>query len=89
MKYNMNFLSLLLWVTQFGLSLLFPLCFFLVLAVWMQEKLGLGGGFVLVMGLIGLLTSVSTARSCIRSLRKDAEKVSGQNKPPVAFNDHD
>lgn len=89
MKYNMNFLSLLLWVTQFGISLLFPLCFFLVLAVWMQEKLGLGGGFVLVMGLIGLLTSVSTARSCIRSLRKDAEKVSGQNKPPVAFNDHD
>ena len=89
MKYNMNFLSLLLWVTQFGLSLLFPLCFFLVLAVWLQGKFDLGGWFVLVMGLIGLMTSVSTARSCIRSLRKDAEKVSGQNKPPVAFNDHD
>lgn len=89
MKYNMNFLSLLLWVTQFGLSLLFPLCFFLVLAVWLQGKFGLGGGFVLVMGILGLLTSVSTARSCIRSLRKDAEKVSGQNKPPVAFNNHD
>jgi hypothetical protein len=89
MKHNMNFLSLLLWVTQFGLSLLFPLCFFLVLAVFLQGKFGFGGGFVLLMGGIGLLTSVSTARSCIRSLQKDAEKVSGQNKPPVAFNDHD
>ncbi len=88
MKYNTNFLSLLLWVTQFGLSLLFPLCFFLLLAVWLQGRYGLGSGFVLAMGIIGFLTSVSTARSCIRSLRKDAEKVSGQNKPPVAFNDH-
>ena len=89
MKYNMNFLSLLLWVTQFGLSLLFPLFFFLVLAVWLQQRYGLGSGFVLVMGLVGLLTSVSTARSCIRALQKDAETVSGKNKPPVAFNDHD
>ena len=33
----MKFLNLLMWVTQFGLSILFPLCFFLLLAVWLQN----------------------------------------------------
>lgn len=85
----MNFLSLLLWVTQFGLSVLFPLCFFLWLAVRLQQRYGLGGGIVLILGAIGLLTSVSTAKSCIRALRKDAEKAGKQEKPPVGFNEHD
>lgn len=89
MKYDMKLLSLLLWVTQFGLSVLFPLCFFLLLAIWLQNRFGLGIWILVVFGVVGLLTSVSTARSCIRSLRKDAEAVGEQKKPPIAFNDHD
>lgn len=89
MNSKMNFLSLLLWVTQFGLSLLFPLCFFLWLAVRLQQRYALGSGIVLILGAIGLLTSISTARSCIRALLKDAEKVGKQEKPPAGFNEHD
>ena len=89
MKYDMKLLSLLLWVTQFGLSVLFPLCFFLLLAVWLQSRFELGLWIVAALGLLGLLTSISTARSCIRSLRKDAEAAGDQKKPPIAFNDHD
>lgn len=89
MSNKMKFLSLLLWVTQFGLSVLFPLCFFLLLAVWLQSRFGLGLWIVIVLGILGLLTSISTARSCIRSLRKDAEAAGEQKEPPIAFNDHD
>lgn len=89
MSNKMKFLSLLLWVTQFGLSVLFPLCFFLLLAVWLQSRFGLGLWIVIVLGILGLLTSISTARSCIRSLRKDAEAAGEQAEPPIAFNDHD
>lgn len=88
MKHPWNFLSLLLWVTQLGLSLLFPLCFFLILAVRLQQRYELGTWIVLLLGLVGFLTSVSTARSCIRSLRKAAEKASDQ-KDPASFNDHE
>ena len=88
MKHPWNFLSLLLWVTQLGLSLLFPLCFFLILAVRLQQRYELGTWIVLLRGLVGFLTSVSTARSCIRSLRKAAEKASDQKDPPASFNDH-
>ena len=85
----MKRLSLLLWVTQFGLSVLFPLCFFLITAVWLQKRFQLGSWIIIVLGILGFLTSISTARSCIRSMLKDADEASDSPKPPLSFNDHD
>lgn len=84
----MKILSLLMWVGQFGLSIIFPTLFFLYLAVWLQNKFELGMWIVAVFGILGILTSISTTRSCLRSLRKAAEEVSSQEKPPISFNDH-
>ena len=88
MKYNFKFFSLILWVTQFGLSVLFPICALLILGVWLQQKFDWSMWSLLFFGALGLLISVSTAKTCIRSLKRDAEDVSDQKKPPVAFNDH-
>jgi len=85
----MTILSLLLWVTQFGFSIMFPLCFFLLLGSWLQTKFGLGIWIMVVLGIIGLLTTVSTVKSCLHSLRKAADEASSQEPPPIAFNDHD
>ena len=85
----MKFFSLLTWVTQFGFSILFPLCLFLIIAVWLQEQLGLGAWIVLLFGLIGLLTSFSTAKSCLKTILKGVERSSSKKQPPTAFNDHD
>ena len=85
----MKLLSLLTWVGQFGLSIIFPTVFFLMLAVWLQGKFGLGMWIVVVLGVIGVLTSITTTRSCIHSLQKAAQEVASQEKPPIAFNDHD
>ena len=85
----MKILSLLLWVTQFGFSILFPLCFFLLLAHWLQIKFGLGMWIMVVLGIIGLMTTVSTVKSCLHSLKKAADEASSQKPPPIAFNNHD
>ena len=85
----MKFWSLLIWVTQFGFSAVFPTCFFLLLANWLQNAYGLGPWVMILGGVLGLLTTVSTVRSCIRSLRKEAQHAGSQEKTPVAFNDHD
>jgi Na+-transporting NADH:ubiquinone oxidoreductase subunit NqrE len=53
----------LLWVTQFGFSILFPLCFFLLIANWLQTRFGLGMWVTVVLGILGLLTTVSTVKS--------------------------
>ena len=84
----MKILSLLMWVGQFGFSIIFPTLFFLLLAVWLQQKFLLGGWIIILFGILGILTSISTTKSCLRSLCKAAEEASGSKKPPVGFNDH-
>ena len=84
----MKFLSLIMWVGQFGFSVLFPTCFFLIVAVWLQQKFSLGIWIVAVLGVIGLLTSFSTAKSCLQSILKEMERGSDKKDPPPAFNDH-
>ena len=86
---GMKFVSLLLWVTQFGFSAVFPLCFFLLAASWLRDSFDLGLWVMILAGVLGTLTSVSTVRSCIRAMRKEAEKADSDQEPPVAFNHHD
>ena len=84
----MKYLSLILWVTQFGLSILVPPCLLLLLAVWLQNQYGLGMWIVAVLGILGLLIAVGTARANWRAMRKEAESTSGGKQPPLGFNDH-
>lgn len=84
----MKLLNLLLWVTQFGFSILFPLCLFLWLGTWLQNKFDLGIWIVAIFGVLGLLTTVSTVKSCLHSLLKAADEASDRKEPPIAFNDH-
>ena len=85
----MKFVSLLLWVTQFGFSAVFPTCFFLLTANWLRNTYDLGVWVMIVGGILGVLTTVSTVRSCIRAMRKEAEKDGSPKEPPIAFNHHD
>jgi hypothetical protein len=84
----MKYLSLLVWVTQFGFSVLFPVCFFLMVAFWLQQKFALGIWIVAVLGVLGVLIAIGTAKANWRAMRKDAEAASDNPLPPIAFNDH-
>ena len=85
----MKYLSLLTWVTQLGFSILFPTCAMLLLANWLQNRFGLGLWIMVLLGVIGVFTSISTTKSCIRSLIKAADEITeDKGPPPVAFNDH-
>lgn len=72
----MKYLSLLIWVGQFGFSCIFPTCLFLMLGIYLQDRFDLGVWIVIVLGIIGFLTSLSTARSCLRSIRKEIDRIS-------------
>ena len=84
----MKFIALLVWVGQFGFSVIFPTVFFLLVAVWLRGTFGFGMWIVAVFGVLGILTSISTTRSCLRSLRKAAEDAGGKKEHPISFNDH-
>lgn len=84
----MKILNLLMWVGQFGFSIIFPTLFFLLLAVWLQQKFSLGMWILILFGVLGVLTSISTTKSCLRSMRKAAEEIYSKDDPPISFNDH-
>ena len=84
----MKFLALLMWVGQFGFSAIFPTVFFLLLAEYLRHKFSLGLWIVAVLGILGILTSIRTARACLRSMQKAAQEITDNPKPPVGFNDH-
>ena len=48
----MKFVSLLLWVTQFGFSAIFPRCFFLLAASWLRNTYDLGIWVMIVAGVL-------------------------------------
>lgn len=73
---EMKYLSLLMWVGQFGFSCLFPTCAFLILGMYLQQRFGLGVWVVIVLGAVGLLTSIRTARVCLHSMRKEIDRIS-------------
>lgn len=84
----MKILNLLMWVGQFGFSILFPTVFFLLVGVWLQNKFSLGIWILILFGILGLCTSVSTTKACLHSLCKAADEASGTRHTPVSFNDH-
>ena len=84
----MKILSLLMWVGQFGFSIIFPTVFFLLVGVWLRNKFTLSGWILILFGILGLFTSISTTKGCLHSLRKAAEEASGQRTPPIGFNKH-
>ena len=84
----MKILTLLMWVGQFGFSIIFPTLFFLLLAIWLQNQFQLGIWIVILFGILGLLTTVSTVKACLHSLCKAAEDASETRSRPVSFNDH-
>ena len=73
---QMKYLSLLTWVGQFGFSCLFPTCVFLMLGVYLQGRFNLGVWVVIVLGIIGFMTSISTARSCLQAMCKEIDRIS-------------
>lgn len=84
----MKILSLILWVGQFGFSIIFPTLVFLLLGNWLQTRFGLGFWVLAICGILGVLTSISTTRSCLKAMRRAAEEAGRDQEPPTAFSDH-
>lgn len=85
----MKNLSLIVWLTQLGFSVAFPMAGFILLAVWLRERFGLGV-WVLIAGIVlGLVGAVDGLRYSLKAMELMSEDKKDQQPPPVSFNDHD
>lgn len=84
----MKNVTLLVWVTQLGLSVALPAGGFILLAIWLMNRFG-WGRWVLWAGIaLGIYCAVTGFVSSMRSLSRLSEDQK-KEEPPVAFNNHD
>lgn len=85
----MKDLNLLVWLTQLGFSVVFPMAGFLLLALWLRDQWGWGGWVVWAGIVLGLYSAIQGLRSSLKTMAAFASDKKEKEPPPVSFNDHD
>lgn len=84
----MKDLSLLVWLTQLGLSVALPPAGFILLAVWLRNSQGWGDWVIWVGIGLGLLFAIDGLRTSLKAMERISRKSKDDTPPPVSFNDH-
>lgn len=82
----MKDLSLLVWLTQLGLSTALPLAGFILLALWLRS-LGWGNWVLWAGILVGVISAIDGFRNSLKAMSRLCK--SKQEEPPLSFNDHE
>ena len=85
----MKNLSLLVWLTQLGISVAVPLAGFVLLAVWLQSRFDLGAWVIWAGVALGAICAADGLRTSLKAMDRLANRRPDEEPPPVAFNDHD
>ena len=84
----MKNVSLLVWLTQLGLSVAIPPAAFIFLAVWLRNRFDLGAWVIVAGVLVGIICAVDGLRVSLKAMER-MTKDDKKEKPPLSFNDHD
>ncbi len=78
----MKELSMLLWLTQLGASIAFPLGGFVWLAVWLRDKYELGAWIVVAGAVLGVAGAVDGLRYSLKAMELMSRGKKENKKPP-------
>lgn len=86
----MKDLSLLVWLTQLGLSTAFPLAGFVLLALWLRNSCNWGSWVIWVGIGLGLVCAFDGFRTSLKAMeRMSKDKKTEEQDPGIAFNEHE
>lgn len=80
--------GLLIWVPQFGISVVVPLIGFLMLAVWLRDHCGWGGWVIWVGIFFGLFTAAIGFRDTVKAMTL-TDNLRKKDSSNISFNYHD
>ena len=83
----MKDLTLIVWLTQLGLSVSVPLAGFVLLGVWLNNSWGWGSWVIYVGVGLGLICAIDGLRNSLKAMAR-LSKNKEEEPPPVSFNDH-
>ena len=85
----MKDISLMVWLTQLGLSVALPPVGFILLARWLQNRFAWRSWVFWVALVLGLICAVDGLRTSLKTLERISRDREQKDPPPVSFNDHD
>lgn len=84
----MKNITLLVWLTQLGFSVVFPPVGFLWLASWLKNSRGWGSWVIWTGVILGVICAVDGLRTSLKAMEKMAQDENKED-PPVSFNEHE
>lgn len=84
----MKGLTMLIWLTQLGISVAAPIGCGVLLAVWLQQRFSLGGWIIAAGVLLGLVGAFDGLRTSLKAMERMSRQNEEKEMPPTAFNDH-
>ena len=86
---RMKDLHLIVWLSQLGFSVAFPLAGFILLAVWLHKNCSWGNWVIWVGIALGFISATQGLRSSLKILERMSKGKEETGPPTVSFNDHD
>ena len=84
----MRDLTLLVWLTQLGLSVALPPAGFILLALWLRNSCGWGSWVLWVGIVLGIIGAIDGLRTSLKAMSRIAKSKKKDDPPAVSFNDH-
>lgn len=85
----MKNVSLLVWLTQLGLSVAVPPACTILLAVWLRDSQGWGQWVIWAGIILGVICAADGLRVSLKAMELMSKDKGPQKPPPVSFNEHD
>jgi len=85
----MKDIALLVWFMQLGISVAAPLAGFVLIAIWLQNRFGLGRWVVIAAVILGIISAIDGLRTSLKTLEKLSRKDKEEEKTALSFNDHE
>ena len=84
----MKDISLIVWLTQLGISVATPLGGFVWLAVWLRQRFDWGVWVIIAGVILGVVCAVDGLRTSLKAMERIA-KNEKEDKHIPSFNDHE
>ena len=85
----MKNVTLLVWLTQLGLSVAVPPACAIGLAVWLRNTYELGQWVIWSGIILGVVCAIDGLRVSLLAMERLSKNKEEKEPPPVSFNDHD
>ena len=85
---TMKNLSLLVWMTQLGLSVVLPLAGLIWLGLWLKNSCGWGVWALIAGVVLGVVLAADGLRNSLKLMNRMA-KNNQADKPSISYNEHD